>query len=146
MAELADGAHDAGSPRAVPWRIDKPWRGRACEAVIYLGERIPVAQSAGYAMLPRQMAILWEQRGDLRRIYDLTEPANCDNYIAWCLTTGIEDGLIVPDLIDDAFWEELDSPALAGPGYKDMPISRALAIFRARAAPKASTHPFPKIP
>jgi glycosyltransferase involved in cell wall biosynthesis len=131
MGELADGMRDERLSRITPWPAGQFWRGPACEAAIYLGECIPVAQATGYAELPRQMAILWEQRDDLRRIYDLAKPDGCNNYIAWCLITGIEDGLVVPDLIDDAFWEQLDGPALAGPGYKDIPISRALAIFHA---------------
>jgi glycosyltransferase involved in cell wall biosynthesis len=77
------------------------------------------------------MAILWEQRAHLRRAYDLTRPASCNNYIVWCLTNGIEDGLVVPELVDAMFWEELGASVGSRSGYEDMPINRMLAMLHA---------------
>jgi len=131
MSELDDEVRDSSSSRVTPWPADEPWRGAVCEVTGYLGERISVAQSVGYAELPRQMAMLWQQRDDLRRAYDLTQPHSYDKYIAWCLTTGIEEGQIAPELIDAAFWEELDQPVHRIDEYDDMPVSRALVLLHA---------------
>jgi glycosyltransferase involved in cell wall biosynthesis len=131
----AVSVRDAGLCRQVPWAAEPPWSGSACDAGTYLGERIKIARADGHAELPRQMAILWEQRPDLRHAYDLTRRDGYDNYIVWCLTTGIEDGLIAPELIEAAFWDELNEPAPVSGVCDDLPVSRALAMLYAARYP-----------
>jgi glycosyltransferase involved in cell wall biosynthesis len=131
MGVVFDRTQEAGSPWTAPWRRDEPWQGAARQAEIYLAERVRLTQSDTHVELPRQMAILWEQRADLRRTYDFATPNAYDDYLAWCLTQGIEDGQIAPELIDAAFWAELDAPVCLVKRYNDMPITRALSMFQA---------------
>jgi hypothetical protein len=102
-----------GSMRPVrpPWSTEEPWHGAACEADVYLTERIQFTIPTGPVELPRQMAILWERRADLQAAFALATGKEFEAYIAWCLTDGISGGQITPELLDLDFCQGLDTPS-----------------------------------
>jgi glycosyltransferase involved in cell wall biosynthesis len=120
-----------GSMRPVrpPWSTEEPWHGAACEADVYLTERIQFTIPTGPVELPRQMAILWERRADLQAAFALATGKEFEAYIAWCLTDGISGGQITPELLDLDFCQGLDTPVALSGVYDDLPITKALWLL-----------------
>ena len=104
--------HDSGDPRQT-----RP---------LHLAERVETVCTTAYAGLPSQMVILWENRRDLQLAFPLAAPEDFDGYVAWCITNGIAEGHIDPELIDERFWELLDAPAALNGDHYGMPITRGL--------------------
>jgi glycosyltransferase involved in cell wall biosynthesis len=100
---VADGA-------APPWpRVATDcWPGPARDAGQWLGGdvRASIAASgvdAPEVILPRQVALLWELRADLRHAYRLSGPARLRDYIGWGMTHGCAEAGVDPTLFSEAF-------------------------------------------
>jgi hypothetical protein len=50
--------------------------------------------------MPRVLALLWEQRQDVRLHFPNRTPADVLNYLAWCLTQGVHDRCVPVDLTE----------------------------------------------
>lgn len=113
--------------REPPWLPEEPWQGPAVQADVYLRGRTRLRDLD--ASLPRQFAIIWHQREDLQDAFPLRTADEIDSYVRWCLTDGIAQNQIVPELINSEFWDELSAPAALGEQYDDIPITRGLWLF-----------------
>jgi glycosyltransferase involved in cell wall biosynthesis len=80
------------------------------------------AEAAGIPM-PRALALLWEQRQDVRLHFPNRTETDVSNYLIWCLTQGILDHCVAVELIAPAladFFDRLD-PALDRDNTVDEP-------------------------
>jgi glycosyltransferase involved in cell wall biosynthesis len=122
----SDGTARIGAARRrPPWDVAEPWSKAARDAASYLEARVDTTHPTPYDGLPRQMAILWETRTDLQSAFPLTKAEDFDRYVDWCVTSGIDEAQIDPELIDARFWELLDAPVASG-DYEGMPITRGM--------------------
>ena len=96
------------------------WPSQAARTIIPPGRNVdgwlaePIfwdfAATAGGIPLPRVLALLWEQRQDVRRHFPNRTPAEVLNYLAWCLTQGIDDRCVPVDLTEPGLAPFLDMP------------------------------------
>jgi glycosyltransferase involved in cell wall biosynthesis len=84
--------------------------------------------------LPRMLALLWELRQDVRLHFPNRTRADALNYLAWCLTRGVQDGCVAVALTEPALAAFLDEPdpALCRETSRDgPPVTRLLRIMSA---------------
>jgi glycosyltransferase involved in cell wall biosynthesis len=105
----------------------------AASAKAWLAEPIAwdlAAQPSGIPM-PRVLALLWELRQDVRLHFPNRTPADVLNYLAWCLTQGVRDRCVLPELIEPGLARFLDA---ANPEFEDHggadqpPVTRLLSM------------------
>jgi hypothetical protein len=60
--------------------------------------------------MPRMLALLWELRQDVRWHFPNRTPAEILTYLGWCLTQGVRDKCVAPELVAPALAGFLDTP------------------------------------
>ena len=82
--------------------------------------------------LPRALALLWEQRQDVRLHFPNRTPADVLNYLAWCLTQGVHDQCVPADLTEPglaAFLDMLDPELGCHTEAGGLPVTRLFRIM-----------------
>jgi glycosyltransferase involved in cell wall biosynthesis len=82
--------------------------------------------------LPRVLALLWEQRQDVRLHFPNRTPADVLNYLAWCLTQGVHDRCVPVDLTEPglaAFLDMLDPELGCHTEADGLPVTRLFRIM-----------------
>ncbi|MBV8801256.1 MAG: glycosyltransferase [Alphaproteobacteria bacterium] len=105
-------------PQDEPTDRVPPWPSQitsACPADVpradWLAEGIPVtlADAQPAILVPRAFLLTWEARADLRRHFSMATEADLDAFMAWCLTDGVEQENIEPDVFRPELAAYLDA-------------------------------------
>jgi len=119
--------------RQPPWpRVaGMVWSGPAAAAGGFLAEDVRFELDGAPVLLPRGLALAWERRADLQHHFPLRDLGSLGAYVGWCLTSGLHDGVVAPDMISDGLvaWLTEVTPD-AGPAEADVPLTRALMLIQ----------------
>jgi len=89
-------------------------RGREEDANIDAWLAAPIAwefgRPPGGVPMPRALALLWELRQDVRWHFPNRTLGDVLTYLGWCLTQGVRDNCVVPELLAPALAAFLDAP------------------------------------
>lgn len=127
------------APPSVPFAslATRGWTGPAAMAAEFLAEEVVLLVEAVPFHLPGAVALAWERRGDLRQIYRLDTRASVEDFLAWALTAGIEEGELDPAWIGPRCLAALVAPAAVGALHGDVPITEGMRILRGAGAARA---------
>ena len=127
--------------RQPPWlRVaGTVWSGPAAAAAGFLAADIRFELDGAPALLPRGLALAWERRADLQHHFPLQDLQGLDAYVGWCLTSGLHQDAIAPEMISDGLVAWLNEvppdagppnagPPGVGPAGADVPLTRALML------------------
>jgi glycosyltransferase involved in cell wall biosynthesis len=117
--------------RQPPWlRVaGMVWSGPAAAAGGFLAEDVRFELDGASVLLSRSLALAWERRADLQHHFPLRDLGSLGAYVGWCLTSGLHDGVVAPDMISDGLVAWLtEVPLDAGPAGADVPLTRALML------------------
>ena len=106
------------------------WPGPAKDAALWLTGEVDFDIHGVDMRLPRQAALLWEQRVDLQRCFPLDEFEEVEAYHAWTLSVGMHERSIAADLFTPEYVAWFDAPASISRRYPDIPISRGMVLTR----------------
>jgi hypothetical protein len=119
MARAVGNADDASRRRGNAW-LEEPvaWEGAAPP------DGIP---------MPRALALLWELRQDVRWHFPNRTRAEVLTYLGWCLTQGVRDKCVAPELVAPALAAFLDTPDadLEAAAARGPPLTRLVRIIAA---------------
>jgi glycosyltransferase involved in cell wall biosynthesis len=123
-------------------RTPPPWPSQAARATIPSSDCVdawlaePILWDFGAPPrgipLPRVLALLWEQRQDVRLHFPNRTPADVLNYLAWCLTQGVHDRCVLVDLTEPglaAFLDMLDPELGCRTEADGLPVTRLFRIM-----------------
>ncbi len=119
-------------PKQPPWpplSIDS-WDGPARDAAQWLRGAVTFAMGAVVLRIQRQAALLWEQRIDLQQFFALDDRQGLEDYHAWTLTDGMQEGSILADLFDADYLAWLQAPSSIARLYGDLPITHGMTLTR----------------
>jgi glycosyltransferase involved in cell wall biosynthesis len=106
------------------------WAGPAALAADFLAEEVLLLVEAVPFHLPGAVALAWERRDDLRRLYPLDSRASVEDCLAWALTAGIAEGELDPAWIGPRCLASLVAPAAVGALHGDVPITEGMRMLR----------------
>jgi hypothetical protein len=123
------GLPSSSPPLRPPWppMAGAVWPGPAADAAAFLAEDVPFELDGAPALLPRGLALVWERRADVQHYFPLRDARGLEAYVGWCLTSGLYEGAVAPDMISDGLLAWLNQPA-PGPAGADVPLTRALVL------------------
>ena len=136
-AALRNGA-GATAPITLPLRRRPPWApvahnawsGPAAEVgKLFLSEVAFTVENA-HLLLPREAALLWEQRIDLQQHYPLADLESVHEFTAWVLSGALAEGSLDPDLLGSRFIELLNRVSRLSLYYNDVPLTDGMLITR----------------
>ena len=106
------------------------WDGPSRDAARFL-ERDVVALIAGEkALVPIQIALLWELRPDLQANFHLRTIDSLYGYLAWTLTSGVIEGMVNCSELSPQFLHEMTRESATSAHYGDVPITTWLVALR----------------
>jgi glycosyltransferase involved in cell wall biosynthesis len=123
-----------------PWPVvsGQAWQGPASEAETFLRGDVTVLLDGERMLVPLHVALLWEQRQDLQKHFSLQDANNLHKFVAWALTTGVEEGAVDPALLSLAFLDHLAERSTVSDYYGDVPVTVGLIITRFVESPNKS--------
>ena len=118
--------------RAPPWAAVSlsSWDGPAARVDQFLRASIRFNAGRETIVLPKQVALAWENRLDLQEHFDVTKAASALDLLTWSFTDGIRQGDVDPDLLDDAFIDWVGTRSSVSDQLGDVPLTRALISMR----------------
>ncbi|MBV9756653.1 MAG: glycosyltransferase [Alphaproteobacteria bacterium] len=122
--------------RRPPWAAvaDQAWPGPAAEAGRLFAAEVAFTVENAHLLLPRQAALLWEQRIDLQQHYPLADLESVHEFMAWVLSGALAEGSLDPDLLGGRFVALLNRLSRLSLHYNDVPLSEGMLITRGVAA------------
>ena len=106
------------------------WDGPSRDAARFL-ERDVVALIGGEeALVPIQIALLWELRPDLQANFHLRTIDSLYGYLAWTLTSGVIEGMVNCSELSPQFLHEMTRESATSAHYGDVPITTCLVALR----------------
>ena len=96
----------------------------------FFAEDVCAAFPEGTIAIPRQLALLWESRHDLRAAFKMRSAGELEDYLLWSLISGVPEGTVDPSLFTP--WQPLLERLTRTTGTRAWPCSPLL-----RAAGKA---------
>ena len=115
-----------------PWEpvSAESWRGAAAEAGELLHSDVAFTIDNTRMLLPRQAALMWELRDDLRAAYGLADSNSVHEYTAWAVSSGMAEQAIEPRLLTEEFVEQLARISRISLYYNDVPLTEGMLITR----------------
>jgi glycosyltransferase involved in cell wall biosynthesis len=132
IALVRRGASLCRAPPPWPMQSAMPMARPDADVDAWLAEPIAWGAPPGGIPMPRALALLWELRQDVRWHFPNRTRAEVLAYLAWCLTQGVRDRCVAPQLVAPALASFLDAlaPELDPPCASDgPPLTRLLRIM-----------------
>ena len=106
------------------------WPGPSREAARFLDGDVTANLDGKQILVPVQIALLWEQRSDLRVHFALGKADDLYAYLGWALTNGVSEGAVDCDGFSAEFLEQMAADSPLSRHYGDVPITRGLVATR----------------
>lgn len=138
---LLVGADVTVLPRAEPpWPalVRKMRAGAASIGIEPLRGDIILSTGEAVRLVPRQAALNWELRQDLQARFHLNVAQRVRDFVAWTITTAIDEGSVNPAFFTDAFIAEIACRSYVASQYGDVPVNEGMLLTREVEAHRAN--------
>ncbi|MBV9785102.1 MAG: glycosyltransferase, partial [Acidisphaera sp.] len=106
------------------------WDGPAAEVENFLRGDLEVSLGGVETLLPRQAALAWELRLDLRSYFPVADLEGLQEYLAWALTSGALERSFDPGLLTDRFIAHLAGLSNISSYFRDVPLTEGMMLTR----------------
>ncbi len=129
-APEAEQASPAGSGPPWPPVAEEIWAERSTDAFAGLAHDLVLASSGIAARIPKHIALAWERRQDLQNAFNVNDPAQRSEFLAWALTNGLREGAVDLACLPASFVEGFTRLSSLSAHYADVPITDGMILFR----------------
>jgi glycosyltransferase involved in cell wall biosynthesis len=127
--DFASAPVKQGEPPWPPVSRDA-WQGPACKAGQFLQGDVTARIGGKRLLVPAQVALVWEVRGDLQAHFKLDSVDDLQNFLAWALTNGVAEGGVNCEEFSPAFLRQMAGELTPSSYYRDVPITVGLVATR----------------
>ena len=126
----AEAAHAGAATPPWPAVAARCASSSARDAGKHMHGDVTVRMGPADTKLPIQAALAWELRSDLQRVFPIQDLDGLQDYVAWSMTAGLNEGVVDRALLTPAFIAQVVRLSTISSYYKDMPLTEGMLITR----------------